>query len=245
MTAQTPATPAIPATMKAVVMRAPGDVVVEEVDTPRVAQPTDVVLKLAAACVCGSDLWPYRGHNDVDHRRMGHEYVGTIVEKGEDVATLEVGDFVIGSFMLSDNTCEICQAGYQSRCVNAGEYTGSQAQYMRVELADGSLVKVPGGEPSDPDRLADYLAGSDVLGTGSYAAVAAQARALLDLAFTGLSVRCVEAEAFADNAPSLRVMAKVGLRHEGTLKEEPLYLTRGWIDGVTYAMLASEYRAQS
>ncbi|MBD4601674.1 alcohol dehydrogenase catalytic domain-containing protein, partial [Xanthomonas citri pv. citri] len=90
--------------------RAPGDVVVEEVDTPRVAQPTDVVLKLAAACVCGSDLWPYRGHNDVDHRRMGHEYVGTIVEKGEDVATLEVGDFVIGSFMLSDNTCEICQA---------------------------------------------------------------------------------------------------------------------------------------
>ena len=75
MTAQTPATPAIPETMKAVVMRAPGDVVVEEVDTPRVAQPTDVVLKLAAACVCGSDLWPYRGHNDVDHRRMGHEYV--------------------------------------------------------------------------------------------------------------------------------------------------------------------------
>ena len=175
MTAQTPATPAIPATMKAVVMRAPGDVVVEEVDTPRVAQPTDVVLKLAAACVCGSDLWPYRGHNKVDHRRMGHEYVGTIVEKGEDVATLEVGDFVIGSFMLSDNTCEICQAGYQSRCVNAGEYTGSQAQYMRVELADGSLVKVPGGEPSDPDRLADYLAASDVLGTGWYAAVAAQA----------------------------------------------------------------------
>ena len=175
MTAQTPATPAIPETMKAVIMRAPGDVVVEEVDTPRVAQPTDVVLKLAAACVCGSDLWPYRGHNDVDHRRMGHEYVGTIVEKGEDVATLEVGDFVIGSFMLSDNTCEICQAGYQSRCVNAGEYTGSQAQYMRVELADGSLVKVPGGEPSDPDRLADYLAASDVLGTGWYAAVAAQA----------------------------------------------------------------------
>ena len=96
-------------------------------------------------------------------------------EKGEDVATLEVGDFVIGSFMLSDNTCEICQAGYQSRCVNAGEYTGSQAQYMRVELADGSLVKVPGGEPADPDRMADYLAASDVLGTGWYAAVAAQA----------------------------------------------------------------------
>lgn len=165
----------IPATMRAVVMNAPGDVAVETIDTPRVVKPTDVVLKLAATCVCGSDLWPYRGHEPVDHRFMGHEYVGTVVEKGDQVATLGLGDFVIGSFMLSDNTCEICQAGYQSRCANAGEYTGSQAQYMRVELADGSLVKVPGGEPSDPDRLADYLAASDVLGTGWYAAVAAHA----------------------------------------------------------------------
>ncbi|WP_236558093.1 alcohol dehydrogenase catalytic domain-containing protein, partial [Micrococcus luteus] len=112
--------PEIPATMKAVVIRAPGDVVVETVETPRVVKPADAVLKLAAACVCGSDLWPYRGHNEVDHRRMGHEYVGTIVEKGAEVATLELGDFVIGSFMLSDNTFDICQAGYQSRCADAG-----------------------------------------------------------------------------------------------------------------------------
>lgn len=77
--------------------------------------------------------------------------------------------------MLSDGTCEICEAGYPSRCANAGTYTGSQAQYMRVELADGSLVKVPGGEPEDPEKLADYLAASDVLGTGWYAAVAANA----------------------------------------------------------------------
>ncbi len=165
----------IPATMRAVVMNAPGDVTVETIDTPRVVKPTDVVLKLAAACVCGSDLWPYRGFQAVNHRFMGHEYVGTVVEKGADVATLELGDFVIGSFMLSDNTCEICQAGYQSRCANAGKYTGSQAQYMRVELADGSLVAVPGGAPSDPGTLADYLAASDVLGTGWYAAVAANA----------------------------------------------------------------------
>lgn len=166
---------ALPPTMRAVVMNAPGDVAVETIDTPRVVKPTDVVLKLAAACVCGSDLWPYRGQQDVDHQFMGHEYVGTIVEKGDEVATLEVGDFVIGSFMLSDNTCEICQDGYQSRCANAGTYTGSQAEYMRIELADGSLVKVPGGQPDDPDRLADYLAASDVLGTGWYAAVAAHA----------------------------------------------------------------------
>lgn len=165
----------IPATMRAVVMNAPGDVAVVTIDTPRVVKSTDVVLKLAAACVCGSDLWPYRGLQPVDHQFMGHEYVGTIVEKGDDVTTVEVGDFVIGSFMLSDGTCEICQAGYQSRCANAGTYTGSQAEYMRVELADGSLVTVPGGEPSDPARIADYLAASDVLGTGWYAAVAANA----------------------------------------------------------------------
>lgn len=165
----------IPAQMKAVVMNGPGDVTVETIDTPRIVKATDVVIKLAAACVCGSDLWPYRGHEHVDHQFMGHEYVGTIAEKGDDVSTLELGDFVIGSFMLSDGTCEICLDGYPSRCANAGTYTGSQAQYMRVELADGSLVKVPGGQPDDPDKLADYLAASDVLGTGWYAAVAANA----------------------------------------------------------------------
>ena len=111
--------PQIPTTMRAVVMNAPGDVTVETINTPRVVKPTDVVLKLAAACVCGSDLWPYRGYEPVDHRFMGHEYVGTIVEKGDQVTTVELGDFVIGSFMLSDGTCEICQAGYQSRCVHA------------------------------------------------------------------------------------------------------------------------------
>lgn len=174
MSTTAPTSPTIPVTMRAVVMNAPGDVTVETIETPRVQGPGDVVLKLAAACVCGSDLWPYRGELK-ERQFMGHEYVGTVVERGADVKTLEVGDFVIGSFMLSDGTCEICQAGYPSRCANAGHYTGSQAEYMRVELADGSLVKVPGGEPTDPERLADYLAASDVLGTGWYAAVAANA----------------------------------------------------------------------
>ena len=168
-------TPALPATMRAVVMRAPGDVVVEDVEVPRVVHPTDVVLKIEAACVCGSDLWPYRGLQPVKNQRMGHEYVGTVGEAGDDVKNMKVGDFVIGSFMVSDNTCEICRAGYPSRCANAGSYTGMQAQYARVELADGTLVVVPGGKPEDPDRLADYLAASDVLGTGWFAAVAAEA----------------------------------------------------------------------
>ncbi len=165
----------LPETMRAVLMRAPGDVVVDTIPVPRVVKPTDVVIKLAAACICGSDLWPYRGLQPVENQYMGHEYVGTVVELGEQVTTLGLGDFVIGSFTLSDGTCEICQAGYPSRCVNAGSFTGSQAQYMRVEQADGSLVAVPGGEPDDPGLLADYLAASDVLGTGWFAAVAAQA----------------------------------------------------------------------
>lgn len=167
--------PEIPQTMRAVLMRGPGDVVIDEIDVPRVVKPTDAVIRLEAACICGSDLWPYRGLQPVENTYMGHEYVGTVVELGEQVSTLKVGDFVIGSFMLSDGTCEICQAGYTSRCANAGSYTGSQAEYMRVELADGSLVAVPGGKPEDPERVADYLAASDVLGTGWFAAVAAQA----------------------------------------------------------------------
>lgn len=101
--------------------------------------------------------------------------MGTVVEVGEEVSTLKVGDFVIGSFMVSDSTCEICQAGFPSHCANAGSYTGSQAEYMRIEQADGTLVVVPGGAPQDPERLADYLAASDVLGTGWFSAVAAQA----------------------------------------------------------------------
>lgn len=165
----------IPQKMRAVLMRAPGDVVVDEIDVPRVVKPTDAVLKLEAACICGSDLWPYRGLQPVENQYMGHEYVGTVVELGDEVSTLKVGDFVIGSFMLSDGTCEICQAGYTSRCANAGSYTGSQAEYMRVEQADGSLVVVPGGKPEDPQKISDYLAASDVLGTGWFAAVAAQA----------------------------------------------------------------------
>ncbi|WP_229774835.1 zinc-binding dehydrogenase [Bifidobacterium tsurumiense] len=165
----------IPEKMKAVVMIAPGDVEVQEIDVPHVVKSGDAVIKLAAACICGSDLWPYRGLQPVDHQFMGHEYVGTVVEIGDDVKTLKVGDFVIGSFMVSDNTCEICQAGFPSRCANAGTYTGSQAEYMRIEEADGTLVVVPGGKPDDPDRIADYLAASDVLGTGWFAAVAAEA----------------------------------------------------------------------
>lgn len=161
--------------MRGVIMYAPGDVRVEEREKPAVIEPTDAVIRLTATCICGSDLWPYRGIEPVDHTPMGHEYVGVVTEIGTDVKDVKVGDFVVGSFVASDNTCDICQAGYQSRCVHnvmMGSI-GTQAEYARIPLADGTLVPTP-GEP-DPELIPALLAASDVLGTGWFAAVAAEA----------------------------------------------------------------------
>lgn len=160
--------------MRGVVMYGPGDVRVEEREKPTITRPMDAVIKIAATCICGSDLWPYRGTDAVHEAPMGHEYVGVVEEIGADVKTIKVGDFVVGSFMASDNTCEICQAGYQSRCVHVvpmGQY-GTQAEYSLVPHADGTLVATP-GQP-DADLIPALLAASDVLGTGWFAAVAAE-----------------------------------------------------------------------
>ncbi|MEX5299958.1 zinc-dependent alcohol dehydrogenase family protein [Kocuria sp. CPCC 205292] len=162
--------------MRGVLLHTPGDVRVEDRERPAVVEPTDAILKVAAACVCGSDLWPYRGLEDVDGPApMGHEYVGTVEEVGDQVQDIAVGDFVVGSFFASDNTCEICRSGYQTHCVNRqpGAATGAQSQYVRVPLADGTLVATP-GQP-DPELIPSLLAASDVLGTGWFAAVAAEA----------------------------------------------------------------------
>ncbi|KUH85863.1 IMP dehydrogenase [Mycobacterium sp. GA-1999] len=157
-------------------MNAPGDVSVGERDDPKIVEPTDAIVRLTATCICGSDLWPYRGVEDVDHTPMGHEYVGVVEEIGGEVKTLKVGDFVVGSFVISDNTCEICQAGYQSRCVHAefvSATIGTQADKARIPFADGTLVATP-GQP-DAELIPSLLAASDVLGTGWFAAVAAEA----------------------------------------------------------------------
>ena len=162
--------------MRGVVMYAPGDVRVEDRDDPRIEQPTDAVIRLSAACVCGSDLWPYRGIEKVEGPApMGHEYVGVVEEVGGEVTSIEPGQFVVGSFWASDNTCEICRAGYQSACVRRVPMgmLGSQAEYLRVPLADGTLVAMP--EPPPAELVPSYLAASDVLGTGWFAAVAAEA----------------------------------------------------------------------
>jgi threonine dehydrogenase-like Zn-dependent dehydrogenase len=155
-------------------MHAPGDVRVEEREEPRIVEPTDAIIRLAASCICGSDLWPYRGIDAADHSPMGHEYVGVVEEIGAEVRDIRVGDFVVGSFVASDNTCEICVAGYQSRCVHnvmMGS-VGTQAERARIPLADGTLVATP-GQP-DADLIPSLLAASDVLGTGWFAAVAAE-----------------------------------------------------------------------
>ncbi|WP_219418963.1 zinc-dependent alcohol dehydrogenase family protein [Pseudonocardia nigra] len=161
--------------MRGAVLHAPGDVRVEDRDDPKIIQSTDAVIRLAATCVCGSDLWPYRGIESVEGPApMGHEYVGIVEEVGRDVRTVQPGQFVVGSFFASDNTCEICKAGYQSRCVHAELMgaIGTQAEYARIPLADGTLVATP-EVPSD-DLVPSLLAASDVLGTGWFGAVAAE-----------------------------------------------------------------------
>ena len=146
--------------MRAVVMHAPGDVRVQEREDPQILEPTDAIIRVTASCVCGSDLWPYRGAEPVDGPApMGHEYVGVVEQIGEQVRNIEVGDFVVGSFFASDNTCEICRAGYHSRCVHAVPMgsIGTQAEFVRVPLADGTLVATP--SHPDEDLVPSLLAG--------------------------------------------------------------------------------------
>jgi threonine dehydrogenase-like Zn-dependent dehydrogenase len=162
--------------MRGAVLHAPGDVRVENREDPRIEAPTDAIIRVTATCVCGSDLWPYRGIQPIDGPTvMGHEYVGIVEEVGSEVTTVRQGQFVVGSFWASDNTCEICRAGYQSGCVHRVPMgaLGSQADYLRVPLADGTLVATPELPPAD--LIPSYLAASDVLGTGWFAAVAAEA----------------------------------------------------------------------
>jgi threonine dehydrogenase-like Zn-dependent dehydrogenase len=162
--------------MRGAVLYAPRDIRVEEREDPKIQEPTDAIIRLPATCVCGSDLWLYRGIEPVDGPTpMGHEYVGVVEEVGTGVTTITPGQFVIGSFFASDNTCPICQAGYQSSCVHREPIgaNGAQAEYLRVPLADGTLVATPG--TPDDDLIPSLLAASDVLGTGWFGAEAAEA----------------------------------------------------------------------
>lgn len=161
--------------MRATILYAPGDVRSEEREDPKILFPTDAIIRLSATCVCGSDLWPYRGAEAFDQpRHMGHEYCGVVEAVGSAVTTVKPGQFVIGSFATSDNTCPHCQAGYQSACVHREFMTGAQATLARVPLADGTLVALH-EKPSD-DLLPSLLTLSDVFGTGYFAAEAANVK---------------------------------------------------------------------
>src|SRR5437762_4521557 len=162
--------------MRGAILYAPGDVRVEDREDPKIVEPTDAVIRLPVTCVCGSDLWPYRGADPVDGPSpMGHEYVGIVEAVGGQVRDIKPGQFVVGSFFASDNTCALCQVGYQSSCIHRQPVgaEGAQAEHLRVPLADGTLVATPDLPPED--LIPSLLAASDVLGTGWFGAVAAEA----------------------------------------------------------------------
>lgn len=159
--------------MLATVLHAPGDVRYEDIPEPTILKPTDAIIRLSATCICGSDLWPYRGANPVTApMHMGHEYCGVVVEVGADVGAIKPGQFVVGSFATSDSTCPHCRYGFHSSCEQREFMTGAQAPFARVPNADGTLVATQGMPPED--LIPSLLAASDVLGTGWYAADAAR-----------------------------------------------------------------------
>jgi threonine dehydrogenase-like Zn-dependent dehydrogenase len=166
------------------VLYGPGDVRFEERPAPRIIEPTDAIIRISATCVCGSDLWPYRGLQPINEPTpMGHEYCGIVEETGSAVRAVKPGQFVIGSFATSDNTCPHCQVGYQSSCVRREWMLGAQAPMLRVPLADGTLVATPDLPPKD--LIPSLLTLSDVMGTGWFAAVAAGVRPGMTVAVVG------------------------------------------------------------
>src|SRR4051794_19246803 len=161
--------------MRGTVLYGPRDIRFEDLETPKIEKSTDALIRIAATCVCGSDLWPYRGLQPAtDPQPMGHEYCGFVEEVGSAVKTVKPGQFVVGSFATSDNTCPNCQFGYQSSCVQREFMTRAQAPLLRVPLADGTLMATPDVPPDD--LLPSLLTTSDVLGTGWFAADAANVK---------------------------------------------------------------------
>ncbi len=161
--------------MRGTVLYATRDIRFEDSPEPKITNSTDAVVRLAATCVCGSDLWPYRGIQQIAQPTpMGHEYCGIVEEVGSGVKTIKTGQFVIGSFFASDNTCPHCNFGYHSSCQQREFVGGAQAPLLRVPLADGTLVPTPGVPAKE--MIPNLLATSDVLGTGWFAADAANVK---------------------------------------------------------------------
>ena len=161
--------------MQGTVLHAARDIRFEDLADPTIVEPTDAIISLSATCICGSDLWPYRGIQAIPQPvAMGHEYCGIVEEVGRDVRGIKRGQFVIGSFFASDNTCPHCRAGYQTSCAHKQYIAGAQAPRLRVPLADGTLVATR-DVPTDGET-ASFLALSDVMGTGWFAAETANVK---------------------------------------------------------------------
>jgi threonine dehydrogenase-like Zn-dependent dehydrogenase len=161
--------------MQGAVLHSARDIRVEDRAEPIIIEPTDAIISLSATCICGSDLWPYRGIQPIAQPvPMGHEYCGIVEEVGRDVRGIKRGQFVIGSFFASDNTCPHCRAGYQTSCAHKQYVVGAQAPRLRVPLADGTLVATQ-DVPTD-GLTSSFLALSDVMGTGWFAADAANVK---------------------------------------------------------------------
>jgi threonine dehydrogenase-like Zn-dependent dehydrogenase len=167
--------------MRATLMYAAGDVRVEDVPDPSIVEPTDAIVRVTSACICGSDLWPYADLEPTEAGRpMGHEAIGLVDDVGPDVRTVKPGDLVVMPFAFSDGTCAFCHEGLHTACVHGGFFDGlstgaAQAEALRVPLADGTLYPLPVGE--DDALMPSLLTLSDVLGTGHHAAVVAGAKA--------------------------------------------------------------------
>ncbi|MFI6940664.1 zinc-dependent alcohol dehydrogenase family protein [Streptomyces sp. NPDC050418] len=168
--------------MRATTIHAPYDMRVEEVADPRVEQPTDAVLRVLRACICGSDLWAYRGEAARQKgQRIGHEFLGIVEETGSDVRGFKAGDLVVAPFMWSDGVCDYCAEGLTTSCEHGGfwgavGHDGGQGEAVRVPYADGTLVRLPADAASDDHLLTALLTLSDVLGTGHHAALGAGVR---------------------------------------------------------------------
>lgn len=161
--------------MRGTMLYGPRDIRSEDRPEPKIIQPTDAILRLSATCICGSDLWPYRGIAEIKGpAAMGHEYCGVVEEIGKEVKNIKRGQFVVGSFATSDNTCVICRDGYPSSCVHREFMSAAQASLLRVPLADGTLV--PTSDVPSKEFIPSLLATSDVLGTGWFAADAANVK---------------------------------------------------------------------
>jgi threonine dehydrogenase-like Zn-dependent dehydrogenase len=168
--------------MRATVIHGPRDIRIEEVPDPTIQRPTDAVVRVVNACICGSDLWAYRGVAAREPgQRIGHEFLGIVEEVGSEVGLFEAGDFVVAPFVWSDGTCDFCRDGLQTSCPHGGFWgsvgsDGGQGEAVRVPFADGTLVKLPRDAAGDQALLPSLLALSDVMATGHHAAISAKVR---------------------------------------------------------------------